>query len=260
MRGDRGQDVIAGKKCAGLRVMQTNMIGGMAGRMQHEPFPSRELDDVAMLDVMCHVRQEFAATDGRKTQPAQALTKVCPLAWTLPGRGGGDALEDAKEIPNGVLCPPPITFEHLHMNRQVVDRGFAVVIIGTMDVSVSMLSMCGRPAEMKGTMGDDLGATFLVDLYGAAKMIWMGMRNEDGVNMSWLESRLFQAMADGIPGRSSRKTRVDDGCTVLVDQRVHVHMPETRNLNGQLHAKNILRHLGDFFAGIFLLLSFRSTH
>ncbi len=135
-----------------------------------------------------------------------------------------------------------------------------MVIMGTMDVFVPMLSMRGGPAEMESAMCDDLGATFLLDLYGAAEMIRMRMCNEDGVNMPWLEARLFESMADGSPGRRSRQARVDDGRTVLVDQRVHVHMAEARNLNRQLHAKNILRDLGDFFAGIFLLLSFWSTH
>ena len=114
--------------------------------------------------------------------------------------------------------------------------------------------------KMKGAMSDDLCAGFLVDPHCATEMIRVGMCDEDRVDMTRLEVCLLQAMHDGVPGLVARESWIDHGDAVPIHHRVHVDVPEARDLDRQLHAKDILRDLGDFLLCVFLFLSFRLAH
>ena len=178
--------------------------------MKNEPFTTREFDDVAMFDVMRHGREEFAATDGRETQPAQPMSKFRALGRSLPRRWGRDAFERAEKIVKRVLRSSPIAFELFHVDREVVHGGFAVMIVRAMNMSVSvrMLSAVTHllrwATEMKGAMRHDLRTALFVDLHGATEMVRMRMGDEDGVDIFGREPGLFQPMTDRIPGRRSR--------------------------------------------------------
>lgn len=266
MRSDRGQDMIASQERAGLGIMQADVIGGMARRVKYEPFSAGQFDDIAVFDVVCDRWKEFAAPEGGEVEPSQSLSNLASLRWALPGGRRGDPLEGAKEVSQRVLCAATVALEQLHVNGQIVDRRFAVMIVGTVHMRVPMRVCTGvaflfRGApEMKGPMGHDFGAGLLVDTYGTPEMIGVRMGNEDGVDVAGLEASLPQAMQDRIPGGGSGETRVDQGGAVIIDQCVHVHMAQPGNDDRQLHAKNVLRDLADLFAGVFLLLSLRSAH
>ena len=144
----------------------------------------------------------------------------------------------------------------------VIDRRLDVLVLGAMGVHrfAGMVHVTRRAAKMKCTVGDDLCAAFLVNADRTAEMIRMRMRDEDRVDMSWLEPRLLQAMQDRFPRRVSRKAGIDDGSTVLVDERVHVDMAEAGHGDRELHAKNVIRNLADLRLCIFLFLSSGSIH
>ena len=71
--------MVARQERAGLGIMQTDVIGCMTGRMQDEPFPTGQLEDVAVLDVMRDGRKKFAAADRREIEPAQLVPKRTSL-------------------------------------------------------------------------------------------------------------------------------------------------------------------------------------
>lgn len=199
MRRDRGQHVIARQEGPGLGIVEADVIGGMARRVQDKPFASGEFDHVAMLDVMRDGGKKFAATDGGKIEPPQALSQFGSLRRPFPGRRRRDALERTEKIAQGVLSTAAVALQHFHVDRKVVDRRFAVVIVGTVDVLVRprmgmadvVAILSRRPAEVERAMRDDLGARFLVNSHSATEMIGVGVGDEDGVNVTRLEAGLL---------------------------------------------------------------------
>ena len=76
--------------------------------------------------------------------------------------------------------------------------------------------------------------------------------------MTWLEPGLLQSMPDRLPGMGPRQPRIDHGGAVVVDERVHVDVPQSGHPDRKLHAKDVLRDLADLLAGFLLLLASRS--
>ena len=266
MRRDRGQHVVAREKRAGVGIVETDMIRRMARRVLHEPLAAGELQHVAMLDVVRDLRKETTPPDRREGEPAQPLANRGAIAGALPRGGCRDPLDRAQDVAHRILGPAPVALEQLHVDREVVDRGFAVVIVAAMHVGMRRSVGAGvpllrrRPAEMEGPMGDDLGAGLLRDLHGAPEMIGMRMRDEDRVDMTRLEIRLLQAVLDRVPRARAREPRVDHGNAIAIDEGVHVDVSQARDPDRKLHAKDVLRDLADLFLGVFLLLSFRLAH
>lgn len=257
---DRRQHVIPCQKCAGLWIVQADMVRRVTGRMEHEPFTAGEFDHIPMFDMMRDRGQELPSAEGREAEPSQSVADFGAFGTRLPGRRRRDALERTEEISHGILRMPSIALEQFHVDRQIVDGGLAVMIVGAVNVLARMALLVRGAAEMEGAVGHDLRAALLVDLYGTPEMIGMGVGDEDGVDVSWLEAGLFQAIHDRLPGRGSRKAGINHRRAVLVDQRVHVDMAEPGNRDRELHAQDILRDLADLFAGVLLFLSFGSTH
>ncbi len=114
--------------------------------------------------------------------------------------------------------------------------------------------------EMESAVGHDPGAGFLGDLDGASEMVWMRVGDEDRMDMARLEAGLLQAVLDRVPGILPRKSRVDDRGALVIDERVHVDVAQARDPNRELHAKDVLRDLGDLLLSIFLFLSLRFCH
>lgn len=73
MRRDGGQNMIAGQERTGFGIMQTDVIGGMAGCVEYEPFASSQFDHIAVFDMVCDGREEFTATNGGEIEPSQSL-------------------------------------------------------------------------------------------------------------------------------------------------------------------------------------------
>jgi len=242
--------------------METDVIRSVAGRVKREPLTAREFDDISMLDVMRDGREEFAAADGCEVEPAQPMSYLSSFRGALPRCRGRNALQGTEEIAHRIQSTTAVALQQFHVNTQIVDRSFAVVIRRTMNVGVptGMASLDRGAAEMKRAMGHDLGARFFVDANSATEMIRMGMGDKHRMDMSRLETGLFEPMLDGVPGCGPGEAWVDQCCAVVIDQRVHVYMAESGNVDRQLHAKNVLRDLADFFLGVFLFLSFRSAH
>lgn len=266
MRCDGGQDMIAGQERARFGIVQTDVIGGMAGCVEYEPFPAGQFDDVAVFDMVRNGREEFAATDGGEIEPSQSLSNFASFRSAFPRSRRRDAFEGAKEIAYRVLCTTPVAFEQFHVNGQIVDRRFAVMIVGTviMGMGIRMISrvtdLIRRPPEMESPMRHDLGTRLLVDTDRTTEMIGMGMGNENRVDVTGFEASLFEAVQNRIPGSGAGESGIDHGGAVVIDQGVHIHMAQAGNADGQLHAKNVLRDFRDLLLGVFLLLSFRSAH
>jgi hypothetical protein len=126
---DRGQDMIARQECTGLGIMQADVIRGMARSVKYEPFSASQFDDVAVFDMVRDRGEEFAATEGGKVEPSQSLSDLASLRRALPRGRFRDSLESPKEVSQGVLCAATVTFEQFHVNGQIVDRRFAVMIV-----------------------------------------------------------------------------------------------------------------------------------
>lgn len=263
--------MIAREERPRLGVMQTNMVRRMPGRVLDEPFTAGEFDDVTMFDVMRHGRHEFASADGCGRKPARAVPKIGTFLRPFPGSRCRDSLQGAKDIAQRILRAPAIALEEFHVDRQIVDGCFGVMVFASVHMRMSTpmphflgarvsLAPSRRAPEMESTVGDDLGAGFFVDAHGAPEMVRVRMRNEHRVNMPGLKVRLLQAMHDGIPGAGARQARIDDGDAVPIDHGIHIHMSEAGDANRQLHAKDILGDLSDAFLRVFLFLSFRLAH
>ena len=112
------------------------------------------------------------------------------------------------------------------MRDEVVHGGFDVVIVvavrvaagrvvagvggaGVGGAGVGMgarvaLVTAGRAPEMKGAMRDDAGAVFLVEAHRAPEMVRVRVGDEDGVDVTGREVRLFEPGFDRVPGALSR--------------------------------------------------------
>ena len=106
-------------------------------------------------------------------------------------------------------------------------------------------------------MCDDLGARFLGQASRASEMVWVGVADEDRMDVLDRHARLAQAVLEGTPSVGAGEPGVDDGRPVLIQNRKTVDVPEPRKPDGKLHPQDVWSHLGDFGASVFLLLSSR---
>ena len=116
-----------------------------------------------MFDVVRDRRQKFTATQGGEVEPSQSLSDLASFRRALPRGRRRDAFEGAKKVPQRALRTSTVALEQLHVNGEIVDRRFAVMIVGTVHMCVPMRMLTGvtfafrGTPEMKGPMGHDFG-------------------------------------------------------------------------------------------------------
>ena len=110
--------------------------------------------------------------------------------------------------------------------------------------------------ETEGLVRDELGSRFLTDPARAAEVVGMRVRDDDGVHVTQPEARALQPVLERLPGLGTREPGIDHGQTAVVEQPVHVHVPETGHPDGELHTDDPGRDLGDVRGGgvLFLLV------
>jgi len=150
---------------------------------------------------------------------------------------------------------------------EIVDGGFCVMIVMSVGIAVGMgvracvaLVSAGGATKVERTMGNDARAGFLVKANRASEMIGMRMRDENRVDVTRFETRLLEALLDRVPRSLAGETGIDHRSPVVVDEGVHVDVAKPGKMDRQLHPKDVLGDLADFFLGFFLLLSFRLAH
>ena len=113
-----------------------------------------------------------------------------------------------------------------------------------------------RPRRER-TVRDELGARLLRDAPGAAEVVGMRVRDDDGVDVRSLKpadfSRVLSAFHDCGPGQPG----VDDGEAAVVEEAVRVHVAEAGHPDRQLHAQDAGRDLDDLLGRRLLLLLLR---
>ena len=106
-------------------------------------------------------------------------------------------------------------------------------------------------------MRDQLGVCLTGDATGAAEVVGVRMRDDDGVDVAQLEPGGLQPGLERLPGLRTGEPGVDDGEAALVDEAVRVHVAEAGHPDRQLHAEDAGGDFDDFLARRLLLLLLR---
>ena len=129
--------MITRQKGTAVGVVQADVVRGVARCMQHEPFATCQREYIAVLDMLGDLRQETTSSEGRVAEPSQAFPDRGAVPGPLPRGWRRDPLQRGEDIADRVSGSAAISFELLHMRREIVNRSFAVVIVGAMSMVLS---------------------------------------------------------------------------------------------------------------------------
>ncbi len=120
--------------------------------------------------------------------------------------------------------------------------------MGHVGVAVVAARLARIPEQMEVVVRDQLGVGFLGEAAGAAEVVGVRVGDDDGVYVGHLEPGSLQAFLDRAPRRGTGHADVDDGEAVVVEQAVHVHVPQAGHGDGQLHLEDAVAEVGNFLA------------
>ncbi len=224
VRRDRRQHVIARQHHALRRVVQAEVVLGVARGVQPDPLPPGELDHLAVVDANGrHRRLEEARGDAGGAHPHAPLEREL-VALPAPRR----------------RIPRPPARRRL-MGRDVLDvqvRRFGAV-----------------PDHPEALVGDDLGARLGPHPAGPAEVVGVAVRDDDGVHPPQRDAGAGQALGQRGERASTGQPRVDDGHAAGVLEDVAVDVTEAGHVDRQLGAQHAGGDLGDLGGRALLLLA-----
>ena len=192
---DRRQHVVAYEQDSVLRVVQAEMVQGVARRVQRGPLPSRQLDGVAVVETGRGLRHHELPGRAQDTEGQHAAARR-PGAGAAPGHGG-----------EGVALGP----------------GPGVALVGP---------GAPGPEGAESALRHQLGARLLGQAAGGPEVVGVGVGDDDRVHVTQRHPDLVQTTAQGAPRQGPGHARVDHGRAPVVDQGVGVDVPQPRHVDG----------------------------
>ena len=108
-------------------------------------------------------------------------------------------------------------------------------------------------------VGDDVGAALTAEETGAAEVVGVAVRHDDGVHPLQRDAGGVEPAPETLPVGRSHHARVDEGEAAFVLERVAVHVAEPGEADERQHqAQHARRDLGDLVGGGFLFLTARA--
>ena len=95
------------------------------------------------------------------------------------------------------------------------------------------------------------------DATGAAEVVGVRVRDDDGVDVAQLEAGALEPRLERLPGLRTGEPGVDDGEAALVHKAVGVDVAEAGHPDRELHAQDAGGDLDDVLARRLLLLLLR---
>ena len=104
-------------------------------------------------------------------------------------------------------------------------------------------------------LGNHLGSGLLGEASGAAEVVGMRVGDEHGVDVFDGKSRALQPVLDRPPGARAGEARIHHGGSLAIEDRVAIHVTQSRHTDRKLHPKYVGTNLHDLGSGGLLLLS-----
>ena len=120
--------------------------------------------------------------------------------------------------------------------------------MGHVGVAVIAARRVRIPEQVKVVVRDELRVGLRGQASGAAEVVGVGVRDDDGVHVGHLEPRVLEPFLHRFPRGRAGHAHVDDGEAAVVEQAVHVHMAKPGHGDGQLHLQYARAHVDDVFA------------
>ena len=228
---DRREHVVAGEHHAELRVVQAEVVVGVAGRVHGHPLAARQFDRLPV--------------DERPRRLWRGERRVHRFT------GREDAVEELLRRP-AATSAPRCRFGEVPLHR----RG---AIVGRVDVEGGGILVSGEigPVEHRAErlVRDDVGAGFVAQSHGTAEVVGVRVGDDDRVDVVDGEPGAPEAVDEVVPRFRAGEAGIDDGDAPFVLQHVAVHVAEPRHVDRQLRPQHSGGDLGDLGRRLFLLLS-----
>ena len=127
----------------------------------------------------------------------------------------------------------------------------AQVVRRRLDVPVARL----EGAERESAVRDHLRPRLAREARGAPEVVGVRVGDHDGVDVGRLQAGPGEPLAQRLPGAGSGQAGIDHGRSAVVEQRVAVDVPESREPNRELHPQHAGSQLAHLVAGALLFLA-----
>ncbi len=207
VRGDRGQDVVAGQDETGRGIEEAQVVGCVPGRVEGHPLASGELDDVGVVEA--------------------------------PGRGGGaDGFAQAGEVQHALLASPLVVEAGTAPRRGPEGRHLRL------DLGIDIAGLGRIPPGREAAVADDLGPGLGAEPARPAEVVRVAVGDDNGVHPPQWQVGLGQAVIESGPRLGPRQAGVDQRDAPLVLEGVAVHVPEPGHRDGELEPQDTRADLG----------------